>query len=33
MKKIVKKIMFGCIYLLEDIIHVWHFHIHKQWRP
>ncbi len=33
MKKIVKKIVFGCIYLVEDILHVWRFHIHKQWRP
>lgn len=33
MKKIIKKIVFGCIYLAEDIVHVWHFHIHKQWRP
>lgn len=32
MKKILKKIVFGCIYLLEDMIHVWHFHINKQWR-
>lgn len=33
MKKIIKKMVFGCIYLMEDIVHVWHFHIHKQWRP
>lgn len=29
MKKIIKKIVFGCIYLMEDVVHVWHFHIHK----
>lgn len=32
MKKVIKKIIFGCIYILEDIVHIWHFHINKQWR-
>lgn len=32
MKKVIKKIIFVCIYILEDIVHIWHFHIIKQWR-
>lgn len=32
MKKVIKKVLFFCIYLMEDIVHLWHFHIHKQWR-
>lgn len=27
-----KKIILGVIHLLEEIVHIWHFHIYKQWR-
>ena len=32
MVKILRAIVFFFIHLLENIIHIWHFHIHKQWR-
>lgn len=32
MKKIFKSIIFGGIYLMEDFVHFWHFHVNKQWR-
>lgn len=29
---ILKKIILTGIYFIEWIVHIWHFHIHKQWR-